>query len=59
MENVIKVEVSGDIIKLHPKSSPAWKSVWLNNRLGSDYSLDLKAIMIVISQRHTSARMQD
>lgn len=53
MENVIKVEISGDIINLHPKSSPAWKSVWLNNRLGSDYILDLKAIMIAISQRHT------
>lgn len=53
MENVIKVEISGDIINLHPKSSPAWKSVWLNNLLGSDYILDLKAIMIAVSQRHT------
>lgn len=50
MENVIKVEVSGDLINLHPKSSPAWKTVWLNVRLGLDYILDLKAIMVAISQ---------
>ena len=50
MENVIKVEVPGDTINLHPKPSPARKSVWLNNHLSSDYILDLKAIMIAVSQ---------